>query len=633
MKKIASSLVLILTLGFVGCGGGGGSSSSGSGSNTGGSITTPTISITTDAFLPGALVGQPYSITLSAANVKGAAKWSMISIPAGSTSVPGLTLDPATGVLSGTPTVQGSVSFSVTVSDTSAFSASQVFYLTTYGALAAPAPLNLSTTEFGYIFAVISVQGGVPPLKYSVTSGSLPPGISINSSGQILGSPIKAGSFSAMVTVQDSWKTPQSTVQAVDIAVSPPYLSLRTNIGFHALALNKPYENALYGVGGVPPYTYQITSGNLPTGLFLDANTGKIAGTPTVIGRVYSDAQVTDSAGTKSTISMGIEVVQSHGRNDSIQTATPIRNVGNTMSLSPYIDPPDKAPTPGDTDYYKVDTMAGSIVTIYTSGSSYGPIDTVIEVLDGNGVRLSTCHLPDDPAGIYTSPCINDEESSTTHNSSLDYSVPGTAPAIVTFYVHVLDWRGDARPDMQYNLGMYGIKLPIEQKLYARRGLAYSFDLNSLAGTVSPATWTLNSGTFPDGLSVSSAGVLSGIPATDGTSTFQLKAVDSATPPQTFYMNLTMVIAEPLKITSPAAMPTACSGKPYSFTVQTSGGNPPIYIYYSSSSWTNIGLNSLTGEFSGIPTILGTFTARVFAQDITSYSDTQDVTLTVQNCP
>ncbi len=48
--------------------------------------------------------------------------------------------------------------------------------------------------------------------------------------------------------------------------------------------------------GGTAPYKYAMVSGNLPPGLTLDANTGKIAGKPTVGGDFKSTVEVKDSS-------------------------------------------------------------------------------------------------------------------------------------------------------------------------------------------------------------------------------------------------------------------------------------------------------------------------------------------------
>ncbi len=144
MKKITSSLVLLIVLSLVACGGGGSSSGSGSGGIT----QTLPITITTDPFLPVTLNGQPYSTTLAASNGKGALKWSIRPISPTTLFVDGLTIDSATGVLSGKTTFLGTAGFVATVTDANSQTASKNFNLTAYGPLTQPSPLNLTTEIF-----------------------------------------------------------------------------------------------------------------------------------------------------------------------------------------------------------------------------------------------------------------------------------------------------------------------------------------------------------------------------------------------------------------------------------------------------------------------------------------------------
>lgn len=61
--------------------------------------------------------------------------------------------------------------------------------------------------------------------------------------------------------------------------------------------LNVPYSYQLTARGGVPPYTFSIATGSLPTGLTLNGATGVISGTPTVaVSLAAVSFSVTDSA-------------------------------------------------------------------------------------------------------------------------------------------------------------------------------------------------------------------------------------------------------------------------------------------------------------------------------------------------
>ncbi|MGH9725044.1 MAG: hypothetical protein ACRD41_08265, partial [Candidatus Acidiferrales bacterium] len=88
------------------------------------------------------------------------------------------------------------------------------------------------------------------------------------------------------------------------------------------------------------------------------------------------------------------------------------------------------------------------------------PLDSVIEVVDASGNRLNICAQPDSPAGPFNQPCLNYQiatGTATNSDSQLFLQVPTTAAGPMTFYLHVLDYRGDARPDMLYDLEISGV--------------------------------------------------------------------------------------------------------------------------------------------------------------------------------
>jgi hypothetical protein len=77
------------------------------------------------------------------------------------------------------------------------------------------------------------------------------------------------------------------------------------------------------------------------------------------------------------------------------------------------------------------------------------PLDSVIEIVGANGVPLSTCISPN-----FNSVCVHDDEQLGVNlDSFLQVQVAGAT----TFFVHVVEWRGDARPDLLYTIGISGV--------------------------------------------------------------------------------------------------------------------------------------------------------------------------------
>jgi hypothetical protein len=170
--------------------------------------------------------------------------------------------------------------------------------------------------------------------------------------------------------------------------------------------------------------------------------------------------------------------------------------------------------------------------------------------------------------------------------------------------------------------------------LGATRGVSYQQQFTTTGGTGN-VTWSLAGGTLPPGWTLNSSGLLSGIATTDGSYTFSIKATDSANPPQTAQTSYTLLIAEPVTITSSAAWPNACLNQPYSFTAQATGGIPPLKFLLNSNRWIPINNTNYGPIYSGVAGTLGTFTAVLSvidsAQPISGAS--QNISLTVVTCP
>jgi hypothetical protein len=165
-----------------------------------------------------------------------------------------------------------------------------------------PAP-TISTTSLpgaingqNYSQQVVA-NGGVAPLFFSLTSGSLPPGLHLDTNGLITGrSSSNGGTFNFTVLATDQGNPPLTASQAYTIIIAPaPPLSILTTSLPNA-AQGSPYNFPLTASGGVPALTWAITVGGLPPGLSLNTTTGQISGTPTTQGTFPFTVKVTDSA-------------------------------------------------------------------------------------------------------------------------------------------------------------------------------------------------------------------------------------------------------------------------------------------------------------------------------------------------
>jgi hypothetical protein len=85
--------------------------------------------------------------------------------------------------------------------------------------------------------------------------------------------------------------------------------ALSVACAFPSGQLGQPYTSSLLATGGLPPYAYSISAGNLPTSLTLNPATGAITGTPTVAGTFNYTGRVVDSTSNAATTSCSINIL------------------------------------------------------------------------------------------------------------------------------------------------------------------------------------------------------------------------------------------------------------------------------------------------------------------------------------
>ena len=247
--------------------------------------------ITTAPVLPPATVGVAYDLALSAAGGTAPYQWSITtgSLPAG-------VAFSASGQLSGTPTAAGSFTFTAQATDANLHQVSKSFTLAVAAALTITSAPALPAGATGAVYRqAFSAAGGSPPYVWSVSAGSLPGGMTLDSSTGILsGTPTAAGTFNFTVTVTDS--NSLASQQPFSIAVGQG-LSVTAAPTLPDATAGSAYNFTLSASGGKQPYTWTIAQGALPAGLALDASSGAIAGTPTTGGSFAFTVQVTDATG------------------------------------------------------------------------------------------------------------------------------------------------------------------------------------------------------------------------------------------------------------------------------------------------------------------------------------------------
>lgn len=162
------------------------------------------------------------------------------------------------------------------------------------------APLAVTTTSLpdataGQPYtATLDADGGVAPYGWSVSSGSLPAGLTLDAStGVISGTPTGGGpvSFTAQVTDGAS-PTADSATASLSITVEGLHI---TTTSLPAEAIGNSYSETLAATGGNPPYTWKIVAGSgaLPKGMKL-TGTGVIKGRPKAMGTFTFTVEVLD---------------------------------------------------------------------------------------------------------------------------------------------------------------------------------------------------------------------------------------------------------------------------------------------------------------------------------------------------
>lgn len=436
-------------------------------------VATPTLTMTPAA----GTLSAPYAAAFSQTFVAGGAPGPYTYALTGALPT-GITFNATSGTLSGTPTTPGSYPITVTATNTVLTGAGAPFSIAQNYTLDVPAPTivitpaTLPNTTAGLAYSQnIAASGAVAPYTFTVTSGALPNGLSLSTGGALSGTTTTAGTFNFTVTATDV--NGQNASQAYTVVVAVPTLTL-TPATLPGGTAGTTYTQVLTVGGGIAPYTATLT-GTLPTGLAFDTATRTFSGTPTQSGTFNISVTVTDSTGgTAATVT----------NNYTLTIVVP------TLTLTPATVP---AGTAGVA--YSQTFVASGGIAPYAYTLSAGALPAGM-TLNAAGALSGTPTV----AGTFNfSVTATDSTTGTAATTTIAYTLTLSAPTII--------------------INPATLPNSVQQ-------LPYSQALTATGGTA-PYTFAVTTGALPAGMTLTSAGVLSGTPTVSGLYNFTVTATDA----------------------------------------------------------------------------------------------------------
>ncbi|NGO64105.1 autotransporter domain-containing protein [Rhizobium daejeonense] len=285
-------------------------------------VTAPTVAISPSS-LPDGTAAVAYSQSITANN--GTAPYTFAvtsgSLPAGLT----LATD---GTLAGTPTAEGSQTFTVSATDAYGATGSQSY--TVAIAVAAPVAGDVSATvaaNSSNNAITLNLSGGAASTVAIETAPGH--GTATASGASIAYTPTAGYSGSDSFTYIATNASGTSAAATVTITVTAPTLALSPT-GHFSLRENETFSQTFTASNGGAPYSYAIT-GSLPAGISFNAASATLSGNPTVSGEFPLTLTVTDTFGATTSASVVLAI------GDALPVAPSMSSV-TTSGLTTTVD-------------------------------------------------------------------------------------------------------------------------------------------------------------------------------------------------------------------------------------------------------------------------------------------------------
>ncbi|WP_082677939.1 putative Ig domain-containing protein [Leucobacter chromiiresistens] len=247
---------------------------------------------------PGAITGAPDAFVVGepAAGAVAATGTPAPSFTVTAGALPaGVTLDPATGAFTGTPTTAGEYAFTVTASNGIGTATTREFTGTVEEAPNWSIAVGWAP-EVGEALDVTFTATGTPAPTYSISAGALPAGLTLDAAtGRISGTPTEAGPYSFVILATNTQGTQGLNVSGTVVAAPG---AITGDPGHWIVGAG---ATGTLQAAGTPAPVYLVTAGELPQGVSLNPITGAFSGSPTTAGEYAFTVTATNGVGADAT--------------------------------------------------------------------------------------------------------------------------------------------------------------------------------------------------------------------------------------------------------------------------------------------------------------------------------------------